>query len=101
LGVFLVERYAPHPEADAALDAMEAGRGDGRGGVRLVLSVMVPGDEIALSLFEAPTKAAVARQLEARGVPYIRIVEALVTAPETVRGRARAPTRPQRQTNTR
>jgi len=75
--VFLVERYAPRPRADGVAEAAPVGP-DEAAGIRLLLSATVPADEIALSLFEAPTREALARALEAWGVSFIRIVEALV-----------------------
>ena len=78
---FLVERYSPRAGADDALDALAPGTADGGAGVRLILSVTVPDDEIALGLFEAPSRESVARVLEARRVAFIRIVDALLHAP--------------------
>jgi hypothetical protein len=46
--------------------------------IRLVLSTLIPRDEISLSLFEAPSEEALADALAARSIPYIRIVEAVV-----------------------
>jgi hypothetical protein len=51
-------------------------------GIRLVLSTLIPRDELSLSLFEAPSEEALAAALEARGIPYIRIVEAVLQGAE-------------------
>ena len=85
---FLVERYAPGPwpalpGTPHRSAVAEAGSGTARegavpGAVRLVLSAAIPSDEIVLGLFEAPTQDALAAELDARGLPFIRIVEALV-----------------------
>jgi hypothetical protein len=90
LAVFLVERYAPRQGTNTAPDALEVGLTVERGGVRLVLSVTVPSDEIALSLFEAPTEDALRRDLDARGWPFVRIVEAFIAGPGLPGRKARA-----------
>jgi hypothetical protein len=73
---YLVERYAPERSGDASGPGATppAGMPD----IRHVLSTLIPDDEIALSLFEAPSVEALAGALAARRIAYIRIVEAVV-----------------------
>jgi hypothetical protein len=81
--MYLVERYEPVPEAAwPAVAGVQAGdRPDGaEPPIRLVLSTMVPTDEISLSLFEAPSETALGNALAAGGLSFIRIVEAVVRA---------------------
>jgi hypothetical protein len=78
---YLVERYEPGSAA-GRLGFTELPAG-GRPGateppIRLVLSTLIPADEISLSLFEAPSESALANALAAGGLPFIRIVEAVV-----------------------
>ena len=79
--MYLVERYEPEAAADWAA-AMGLQGGDGPGGaeppILHVLTTLIPADEISLSLFEAPSEQALADALAASGLPFIRIVEAVV-----------------------
>jgi hypothetical protein len=78
---YLVERYEPGSAAGRPGSA-ELAAGGRPGGteppIRLVLSTLIPADEISLSLFEAPSESALANALAAGGLPFIRIVEAVV-----------------------
>lgn len=87
--MYLVERYEPAPAAGWPAEAgLQGGnRPDGtESPIRHVLSTLVPVDEISLSLFEAPSEQALADALAASGLPFIRIVEAVVRsgAPDRV-----------------
>jgi hypothetical protein len=78
---YLVERYAPaaaEPRPIEAWAAPGAGQEGPDGGIRHVLSTLIPHDELLWSLFEAPSEQAIAAALAARGIPYIRIVEAVL-----------------------
>ena len=78
---YLVERYEPGSAAGrpGSTGLAVGGRPDGmEPPIRLVLSTLIPADEISLSLFEAPSESALANALAAGGLPFIRIVEAVV-----------------------
>ena len=81
---YLVERYAPakagRPPASPALSG-EGFQGPD-GGIRHVLSTLIPRDELVLSLYESPSEASLAASLAARGVSFIRIVEAVLQGAE-------------------
>ena len=86
LAMFLVERYWPDVTAarlDEAVDSVtraadqlsRAGRS-----VRHLQSVLAVPEEVVFSLFEAPSAEAVDQVHRRSGVPFERIVEALVVA---------------------
>lgn len=78
---FLVETYAPaaiahaDAEARARLAAAELARAGTP--VRYIRSIFVPGDEMCLYLFEAPSAEAVREASEGAGIVPERIVEAV------------------------
>lgn len=78
---FLVETYAPAAialadvEARARLEAVELARAGTP--VRYIRSIFVPGDEMCLYLFEAPSGEAVREASERAGLVPERIVEAV------------------------
>ena len=79
--MYLVERYEPAPPADwpGAAGLLGGTVPDGtEPPIRHVLSTLIPADEISLTLFEAPSEAALADALAAGGLQFIRIVEAVV-----------------------
>jgi len=81
--MYLVERYEPASPADwpGAAGLLGGTVPDGtETPIRHVLSTLIPADEISLTLFEAPSEAALADALAAGGLPFIRIVEVVVHA---------------------
>jgi hypothetical protein len=82
---YLVERYAPGIPAAAH---PTAAHGDHR--VRHIQSTLIPADEIALCLFEAPSMRVLERALVDAGHPFVRIVEAEVGTPDDCGGAAPA-----------
>jgi len=71
---YLVERYLPSmglPEV-----AQATGRLPGDHGVRHLWTVLIPGEDTCLSLFEAPDSGAVRLANERAAFPLDRIVEA-------------------------
>ncbi len=78
---YLVEPYVPGSSVEMPPE-LEDGPAQGvpRDGerVRHVQSALIPGDEICLSLFEAPSEESLAQALDTGGLPFVRIVEALV-----------------------
>ncbi len=81
-GTFLVERYWPMadaPRLDSMLgrlrDAVHAARQSGQG-VRYRGSVIVPDDELVLSLLDATSMAEARAASERAGVPFERILRA-------------------------
>lgn len=78
---FLVETYAPSAialadaEARARLAAVELARSGTP--VHYIRSIFVPGDEMCLYLFEAPSAEAVREASERAGLSPGRIVEAV------------------------
>ncbi len=86
VGVYLVERYGVGLTAEQV--AAESARIQRAGAVEHLLSLVVPGDEGALCVFEAATLAEVERAAEAAGVQVERVVEVALERP--------TPTRPSR-----
>jgi hypothetical protein len=82
--MYLVERYAPRPAAGtpSVPEQVPVGLGGTDQGIRHVLSTLIPGDEISLSLFEAPSERALTAAFTESGLPFVRIVEALVHSGE-------------------
>ena len=83
--IYLVERYEPEPETAwpvaAGFQGGDRDRPDGaEPPIRLVMSTLIPADEISLTLFEAPSETVLANALAAGGLPFVRIVEAVVRA---------------------
>jgi hypothetical protein len=78
---FLVETYAPTAItlADAETRARHAAVELAKSGtpVRYVRSIFIPGDEMCLYLFEAPSAEAVREASELAGLAPERIVEAV------------------------
>lgn len=75
---YLVESYlvdSPEAVADARGRAHLAAELDG--GVRYVRTTFVPGDEVVLHLFEAPSDGAVRHAADRVALRYERIVEAV------------------------
>jgi hypothetical protein len=72
---YLVERYAPV----AATVQVAATLHDYR--VRLLQTTLIPADEIALCLFEAPSRRVLEHALAAGGCSFVRVVEAVVRGP--------------------
>ena len=75
---YLVESYlADSP--DAVEDARERARSveDGEAGIRYVRTTFVPGDEVVLHLFEAPSSEALDEAGRLAALSYDRIVEAV------------------------
>lgn len=78
MATYLVERYETAVPAEWR-PAVELRGGEGtEAPVRFLMSTLIPGDQLSLSLFEAPSEAALANALAAGGLPFIRIVEAVV-----------------------
>jgi hypothetical protein len=75
--MYLVERYVPEV-GDGALDAV-ADRGVAGADVRWIQTILVPGDEMCLCLFEGPSLERVAEANERAGVSYERITEAVLS----------------------
>jgi len=81
--MYLVERYEPASPADwpGAAGLLAGTVPDGtEPPIRHVLSTLIPADEISLTLFEAPSETVLANALAAGGLPFVRIVEAVVRA---------------------
>jgi hypothetical protein len=81
---YLVERYWPGVTSELLLEALNKGRqvmqqicAEGTS-VRDITSILIPGEEVVFSVYEAPSADAV-RQLNARaGIPVSRIVGAIM-----------------------
>lgn len=78
MSFYLVERYVPSMSERDAAAATErlAGAQDPR--VRHLLTVLLPGEDTCLSVFEATERAAVEEANQRAGFPVDRIVEASV-----------------------
>jgi hypothetical protein len=76
VAIFVVERFAAGLTADAVECA--AGRMTELDQIVHLLSLFVPGDDAALSLFDAPTIAAVEAAARAEGSPLERVVPVVV-----------------------
>jgi hypothetical protein len=80
---YLVEAYTAGSEfalrsaRDRALRTAEFGPG-----VRYVRTTFLPGDEMVLHLFEAPSAAVLAAAGRCAALPFERIVEAVERSPE-------------------
>jgi hypothetical protein len=87
MSFFLVERYVPSMSAaDVASAAARLAEGSGDG-VRHLYTVLIPGEDTCLSLFEAPDATAVDAANERARFPADRIVEAAVFGPWSKRRR--------------
>ncbi len=87
--MYLVERYAPaSPAGFGGASDRRMVTGDRR--IRHVQSTLIPVDEIALCLFEAPSKRVLERALVDAGHSFVRIVEAHVGEPGDCGGAAPA-----------
>jgi len=80
---FLVEQYWPGAKIERLLDALERSPDDGadrqrRNTPRHIGSIFIPDEEVVLSLYEAPSAAAVGELNERASIPVSRIVEAIV-----------------------
>ena len=75
---YLVESYLA-ASAAAIEDARERARAveDGRAGIRYVRTTFVPGDEVVLHIFEAPSPEALHEAGQLAALSYDRIVEAV------------------------
>jgi hypothetical protein len=78
---YLVESYASSDSAlcsarERACRAAELGTG-----VRYVRTTFLPGDEVALHLFEAPSLAALDEAGRRAALPFERIIEAVEGSP--------------------
>jgi hypothetical protein len=76
VAIFVVERFGAGLTADAVECA--AGRIAEPDRIVHLLSLFVPGDDAALSLFDAPTLAAVEAAARAEGSPVERVVPVVV-----------------------
>lgn len=102
---FLVERYVPRDEnaqrggiaeaAQAAAAAETAARRarDSPGPIRYLAAIVVPGDELCYSLFEAPSIEAVRRAHELAQISCERIVEAFHLTTQTPGNEGSTPSR--------
>jgi hypothetical protein len=80
---YLVERYWPGVTSELFLEAlnrgqsvMEQARREGTP-VRAIISILIPAEEVAFSLYEGPSAAAVRQVSDRAGIPVSRIVEAI------------------------
>ena len=78
MATFLVERYLLSEGLDQLVASLAPLRGTQRSSVRYLASTFVPDDETCLCLFEACTAGSVATANERAGLPFDRIVRALV-----------------------
>jgi hypothetical protein len=80
---YLVESYlADSPAAVKAARERARAMEDERAGVRYVRTTFLPGDEVVLHLFEAPSAQALGKAGRLAEMRYERIVEAVEDAPE-------------------
>jgi hypothetical protein len=81
---YLVERYWPEVRIERLLEALRTGRRvmEQMSGeevqLRHVSSILIPGEEVVLSVYEGPSAAAVGQLNERASIPVSRIVEAIV-----------------------
>lgn len=80
--MFLAELYLPAGDAEARRHALSAAEraaaklAQHGAPVRLVRSVVVPGDEMCFLFFEAQSREVVAQVADAAGLAFDRVVEA-------------------------
>jgi uncharacterized protein DUF4242 len=84
--VYVVERYLPglvqseFLQSLQQLRAMNEGKGEGAR-VRYLGSTIVPGDEACFCEFDGPSEASVAEVNRRAGLPFDRIVPAVLVGP--------------------
>jgi Protein of unknown function (DUF4242) len=81
---YLVERYWPGVTAERLREALERGRrvmeemsAQGHS-IRDISCTLLPGEEVVFSVYEGPSAIAIQQLNERAGIPYSRIVEAIV-----------------------
>ena len=81
---YLVERYWPGVTIERLQAALERGQrvieemaGEGTP-IRDVSCTLIPGEEVVFSVYEGPSATAVQQLNERPGIPFSRIVEAIV-----------------------
>lgn len=81
---YLVERYWPGVTTGQLREALEQGRrvmeemsGQGHN-IRDISCTLLPGEEVVFSVYEGPSATAVQQLNERAGIPFSRIVEAIV-----------------------
>ena len=80
---YLVERYWPGVTSELLLEALNRGRqvmeqmSGWETSVRDIGCILIPGEEVVFSLYEAPSVIAVRALNEQAGIPVSRIVEAI------------------------
>jgi hypothetical protein len=80
---YLVERYWPGVTSELLLEALNRGRqvmeqmSEGGASVRDIGCILIPGEEVVFSVYEAPSAAAVRALNERAGILVSRIVEAI------------------------
>ena len=81
---YLVERYWPGVRIERLLEALRMGRqvmeqmSGEEAHLRHVSSILIPDEEMVLSVYEGPSAAAVGQFNERASIPVSRIVEAIV-----------------------
>jgi hypothetical protein len=76
---FVVERFWPGVTASAAVADLDRLRpAPATGGIRIVGSVLVPEDEVVLSLVEAPSADSIAVLFRGAGVSFDRVTETVL-----------------------
>jgi hypothetical protein len=80
---YLVERYWPGVKVERLLEALGRGRrvmeqmGGEEAPLRHIGSILIPGEEVVLSVYEGPSAVAVGQLNERASIPVSRIVEAI------------------------
>ena len=80
---YLVERYWPGVTSELLLEALKRGRqvieqmSEGGTSVRDIGCILIPGEEVVFSVYEAPSATAVRALNERAGIPVSRIVDAI------------------------
>jgi len=81
---YLVERYWPGVTTEWIREALERGRrvmdemsGQGHS-IRDISCTLLPGEEVVFSVYDGPSLLAIRQLNERAGIPFSRIVEAIV-----------------------
>jgi Nickel responsive protein SCO4226-like len=87
---YLIERYWPGVRIERLRDALQRGRrvmeqmNGEEAHLRHIGSILIPDEEVVLSVYEAPSAEAVGQLNERASIPVSRIVEAIVVTGDSI-----------------